>query len=59
MGTISSAAITTRKEILVTTFVGLCSSFRIFDIRIDTPIDDNIITEIEPNTSNLTNAELK
>ena len=59
MGTISSAAITTRKEILVTTFVGLCLAFMIFDIRIDTPIDDNIITEIEPNTSNLTNAELK
>ena len=59
MGTISSAAITTRKEILVTTLVGICSAFRIFDIRIDTPIDDNIITEMAPNTSNLTNAELK
>jgi len=44
---------------LVTTLLGLCPSFRIFDIRIDTPIDDSIITEIEPNTSNLTNAELK
>ena len=57
MGTISSAALTTRKEILVTTLVGLCSAFRIFDIRIDIPIDDNIITEIAPNISNLINAE--
>ena len=59
MGTISSAAITARKEILVMTLVCLCSAFRIFDIRIDMPIDDSIITEIAPNTSNLTNAELK
>ena len=59
MGTISSAAITTRKEILVTTLVGLCSAFRIFDIRIDTPIDANIITETLPIISNLINAELK
>ena len=59
MGTINKATIIARKEILVTTLVGLCPSFSIFDIRIDIPIDDNIITEIEPNTSNLTNAELK
>ena len=59
MGTINKATIIARKEILVTTLVGLCSPFRIFDIRIDMPIDDNIITEIAPNTSNLTNEELK
>ena len=59
MGTINKATIIARKEILVTALVGLCPSFSIFDIRIDIPIDDNIITEIEPNTSNLTNAELK
>ena len=59
MGTINKATIIARKEILVTALVGLCPSFSIFDIRIDTPMDDNIITEIEPNTSNLTNAELK
>ena len=59
MGTINKATIIARKEILVTTLAGLCPSFRIFDIRIDMPIDDNIITEIEPNISNLTNAELK
>jgi hypothetical protein len=51
--------ITTRKEILVTVPVGFCCTFRIFDIKIDTPIDASIIIEIEPNTSNLTNAELK
>ena len=44
---------------MVTALLGLCPSFRIFDIRIDMPIDDNTITEIEPNISNLTNAELK
>jgi hypothetical protein len=59
IGTISKATIIARKEILVTALVGLCPTFRIFDIRIDMPIDDSIITEIEPNTSNLTNAELK
>ena len=59
MGTINKATITARKEILVTTLVGLRPYFSIFDIRIDMPIDDNTITEIEPNTSNLTNAELK
>ena len=53
MGTINKATIIARKEILVTTLVGLCSAFKIFDIRIDIPIDYNIITEIEPNTSNL------
>ena len=59
MGTINKATIIARKEILVTTLVGLCPSFSIFYIRIDIPIDDSIIIEIEPNTSNLTNAELK
>ena len=59
MGTINKTVIIARKEILVIALVGLCAPFRIFDIRIDMPIDDNIITEIEPNTSNLTNAELK
>ena len=59
MGTINKATIIARKEILITMLLGLCPSFRIFDIRIDTPIDDNTIIEIEPNTSNLTNAELK
>ena len=59
MGTINKTVIIARKEILVTTLGDLCFRFRIFDIKIDMPIDDNIITEIEPNTSNLTNAELK
>ena len=48
-----------RKEILITKFLELCFVSSIFDIRMDIPIDDNMITEIEPNTSNLTNAELK
>ena len=59
MGTINKTVIIARKEILVTALVGLCAPLRIFDIRIDMPIDDSIITEIAPNTSNLTNAELK
>ena len=47
------------KEILTTKFLELCFVSNIFDIRMDIPIDDNMMTEIEPNTSNLTNAELK
>jgi hypothetical protein len=58
-GTVNKITITARKEILVTTFVWFRCSFRIFDIKIDTPIDANIIRDIPPNTSNLTNAELK
>ena len=34
-------------------------AFSIYDIRIDNPIEDKIITEIAPNTSSLTNAEEK
>ena len=59
MGTINKATIIARKEILVTALVGLCPAFSIFDIRIDIHIDYSIIIEIEPNISNLTNAELK
>ena len=59
MGTINKTAIIARKEILVTALVGLCAPLRIFDIRIDMPIDASVRTAIEPNTSNLTNAELK
>ena len=47
-----------RQEILVIALLDLCSVFSIFDTRIDMPMDDNIIIEIEPNTSNLTYAEL-
>ena len=59
MGTANRATIIARKEILDTKLMDLCSSFSSFDIRIDTPIDDSIITEIELITSNLTNAEPK
>ena len=58
-GTVNKITITARKETLVTTFVWFRCSFRIFDIKIDAPIDANIIRDIQPNTSNLTNAELK
>ena len=58
-GTANNATITARKEILVTTLFDLCSIFSIFDTRMDMPIDYNIKIEIAPNTSNLTNAELK
>ena len=45
--------------VLVTAPVGFCCTLRIFDIKIDMPMDESIIIDIEPNTSNLTNAELK
>ena len=50
--------ITARKETFVRKFIGFCP-FSTFDIRIDTPMDDSIITETAPNISNLTNVELK
>tara|TARA_B100000408_G_scaffold33057_1_gene24696 strand:+ start:917 stop:1060 length:144 start_codon:yes stop_codon:yes gene_type:complete len=46
MGTANRATIIARKEILDTKLMDLRSSFSSFDIRIDTPIDDSIITEM-------------
>jgi len=57
IGVINKIAIPARKEILITVLVGFCC--RILDIKIDIPMDPSIIIDIEPNTSNLTNAELK
>ena len=46
------------KEIFVTDLAEFCAA-NIFEMRIDIPIDDNIIRETEANNSNLTNEELK
>ena len=48
----------TIKEIFVIDLAEFCAANN-FEMRIDIPSDDSIIREIEANTSNLTNEELR